>query len=193
MKVLVRANEWQQSILLQKNVNASIEWFNNKIEENVDAYIDLLYSTDDNIFKHVENKPVFINEVIYNHQLPHNFSRFNGWDIFLEKNKLEIFTNDLNKANSVFNSLGYSLISCNNIIGLIAARNIAMIINEAYFALEDEISNKEQIDIAMKLGTNYPFGPFEWEEKIGKQKIIALLTELSKTDNRYTPCKKLLQ
>jgi 3-hydroxybutyryl-CoA dehydrogenase len=62
-----------------------------------------------------------------------------------------------------------------------------MIINEAYFALEAGVSSKKEIDIAMKLGTNYPFGPFEWSEKIGLKKIITLLDTLSVSDSRYTP------
>ena len=70
--------------------------------------------------------------------------------------------------------------------GFIAARIIAMIINEAYYALEENVSTKEQIDIAMKLGTNYPYGPFEWSEKIGLKNILSLLQKLSKQNNRYT-------
>lgn len=41
------------------------------------------------------------------------------------------------------------------------------------------------MDIAMKLGTNYPFGPFEWSEKIGLGRIHALLSKLSETSTRY--------
>ncbi len=44
---------------------------------------------------------------------------------------------------------------------------MAMIINEAWHALAEEVSTKNEIDTAMKLGTNYPYGPFEWAEKIG--------------------------
>jgi 3-hydroxybutyryl-CoA dehydrogenase len=60
-----------------------------------------------------------------------------------------------------------------------------MIINEAYFALGDEVSSKKEIDIAMKLGTNYPYGPFEWCEQIGLKNIHSLLTILKKNDSRY--------
>ena len=70
--------------------------------------------------------------------------------------------------------------------GMISTRVIAMIINEAYFGLGDGISSKKDIDIAMKLGTNYPYGPFEWGEKIGLKKIYALLKKLSEKDDRYT-------
>ena len=68
---------------------------------------------------------------------------------------------------------------------MLSARIIAMIINEAYYTLEAGISSKAEIDTAMKLGTNYPYGPFEWGEKIGLKNIYMLLFELSKTDDRY--------
>jgi len=69
----------------------------------------------------------------------------------------------------------------------ISDRVIYMIINEAYFALEEKVSSKDEIDIAMKLGTGYPFGPFEWAAKIGILKIYETLSHLSETDERYTP------
>ena len=62
-----------------------------------------------------------------------------------------------------------------------------MIINEAYFALEEGVSTKEEIDTAMKLGTNYPYGPFEWAKKIGLKNIFQLLDKLHKTNLRYEP------
>ena len=75
--------------------------------------------------------------------------------------------------------------------GFISPRVISMIINEAYFTLESRVSTKEEIDIAMKLGTNYPYGPFEWSEKIGLNRIYSLLLQLSMTDPKYTPCELL--
>jgi len=64
---------------------------------------------------------------------------------------------------------------------------VSTIINEAYFSIEDEISSREEIDIAMKLGTNYPYGPFEWSKLIGLKKIYSLLERLSKENSRYIP------
>ena len=66
-----------------------------------------------------------------------------------------------------------------------------MIINEAYFALEEEVSTKDEIDIAMKLGTNYPFGPFEWAERIGVENVYELLNHLSISNKRYKPSRLL--
>jgi len=37
----------------------------------------------------------------------------------------------------------------------------------------------------MKLGTNYPYGPFEWSNKIGLQKIYSLLKKLNEKERRY--------
>ena len=70
---------------------------------------------------------------------------------------------------------------------MISARILASIINEAYYTLQEEVSTKNDIDTAMKLGTNYPFGPFEWSERIGLENIYDLLNKLSKADARYAP------
>ncbi len=72
--------------------------------------------------------------------------------------------------------------------GFIFPRTIAQIINEAHFALSENVASREDIDRAMKFGVNYPKGPFEWSK--GKETIIrTLLEELhtSTHDPRYIP------
>ncbi|MDH5581209.1 MAG: 3-hydroxyacyl-CoA dehydrogenase family protein [Bdellovibrionales bacterium] len=72
----------------------------------------------------------------------------------------------------------------------ILGRTIAPIINEAYFAIEEDLASKEDIDKAMKYGVNYPLGPFEWVNLFGTDKLSILLNELysdTKLD-RYIPC-----
>jgi 3-hydroxybutyryl-CoA dehydrogenase len=68
-----------------------------------------------------------------------------------------------------------------------------MIINEAYFAIQENIASRSDIDLAMKLGTNYPFGPFEWCEKIGIKNVYELLIAVydSTRDERYKVCELL--
>ena len=68
---------------------------------------------------------------------------------------------------------------------------ISLIVNEAYLAFEEGVSSREDIDIAMKLGTNYPYGPFEWGKRIGLKEIYDLLNTLSQTDVSYVPSRKL--
>jgi 3-hydroxybutyryl-CoA dehydrogenase len=60
-----------------------------------------------------------------------------------------------------------------------------MIVNEAYYTLEKEVSTKEEIDIAMKSGTNYPYGPFEWSRKIGLKNIFEMLNRLRNKNKLY--------
>ena len=198
MQILIRASEEQKSILLAKPIlpDTMLLWFDDNITK-ADAYIDLLFEDEGSIFDAIKDKPVIVSSVIETcENLPSNFCRINAWNSFLEKEKLEAAT--LNNAmkpqfENTIKQLGYEVYFVNDIVGLIASRAIAMIINEAYFGLEDEISTKEQIDTAMKLGTNYPYGPFEWANKIGVRKVELLLQALYKTDDRYKPCELLIR
>ena len=54
-------------------------------------------------------------------------------------------------------------------------RTIAMVINEAAFALQEGVASVQDIDMAMKLGTNYPKGPLAWCDEIGAYTIVAIM------------------
>jgi 3-hydroxybutyryl-CoA dehydrogenase len=79
--------------------------------------------------------------------------------------------------------------------GLFTPRVICMIINEAYYTVADGIATRQDVDLAMKLGTNYPFGPFEWCRKIGVKDVCELLASVQReTGNpRYKICPLLRQ
>ncbi len=130
-------------------------------------------------------------ETLSAHHLSENILRMNGWKSFIHRTAWEIagkINDDLLDATS---SIGKKLIPVKDEPGFIAGRVLAMIINEAWFAREDNISTEKEIDIAMKLGTGYPYGPFEWTNIIGAQHIIDLLNVLAATDARYQPCEFL--
>ena len=190
MLIVVKASHEQKQAFLAKGVagDVMVNWLAD--EKNIpvaDAYFDLGYEEDGSTFSGITNKPVFINSVIETSEtLPANFIRLNAWDGFLERNLIEVVTGDQQQADPVLKALGWKYQTVPDIPGMIAARIIAMIVNEAYFGLGDEISTKAEIDVAMKLGTNYPFGPFEWSQKIGLKKIFALLKKLSEQDSRYS-------
>lgn len=142
-----------------------------------------------------QNKPVVINEVIETSKalnLPANFIRVNGWRGFLQRPLWEVVAADIAVAEKVLEAAGRKMIAVADTPGLVAARVISSIVNEAYFALDENISTREEIDMAMKLGTNYPFGPFEWAEKIGINNICTLLQKLAATDKRYSLAPNLL-
>ena len=136
------------------------------------------------------DKPVFINSVsITLKQLlaPQQLYRINAWPGFLQRPVWEIAGAANDVVFGIATALNKKLLFVKDEPGLVAAKIIAMIINEAYFALGEGVSTKNEIDIAMKLGTNYPYGPFEWAQKIGLKKIYLLLQKLNGTDNRYKP------
>ncbi|MEJ0057302.1 MAG: 3-hydroxyacyl-CoA dehydrogenase family protein [Bacteroidota bacterium] len=80
-------------------------------------------------------------------------------------------------------------------VGLVTPRVICMIINEAYYTLEEGTAIREDIDQAMRLGTNYPYGPFEWCDRIGKENVCRLLTAVfaDTKDDRYKTCLELVR
>ncbi len=75
-------------------------------------------------------------------------------------------------------------------VGLVTPRIICMIINEAYYTVQEGTASRADIDLAMKLGTNYPFGPFEWCNKIGVENVYQLLDTVyhDTHDERYKIC-----
>ena len=113
-----------------------------------------------------------------------------------EEKKAEVhFTTPNDLFLSKFTELGFkpvvtNIISCS----FIFPRTIAQIINEAHYALEENVASKKDIDRAMKFGVNYPQGPFEWAS--GREKyVLTILNELyEKTqDRRYLPSKLIGQ
>src|SRR5215211_773401 len=60
----------------------------------------------------------------------------------------------------------------------ISLRITSCIVNEAFLALSEGVATAEDIDRAMKLGANYPKGPFEWAEEIGARSTVRTLDAL---------------
>lgn len=62
--------------------------------------------------------------------------------------------------------------------GLVVARTLAMLINEAADAVHYGVCTQEGADAAMKLGVNYPAGPFEWLAGWSASEVVTLLEHL---------------
>jgi 3-hydroxybutyryl-CoA dehydrogenase len=69
----------------------------------------------------------------------------------------------------------------------IAARVLAVIVNEAASAVAEAVATPAGIDTAMRLGMNYPYGPLEWGERIGLEHVVRTLEGLHARvpDGRY--------
>lgn len=194
MRIFILANEVQQKELESINLNGIDEMILNSelpgmVEyKNYDVFFILSESWQSLDFIEFEGKPVFINavtETLSEFILPLNVSRINAWPGFLQNKLWEVVSTNPKNIEFIFKSINRDFILVKDEPGLVTARVISMIINEAFFALGENVSTKEEIDLAMKLGTNYPLGPFEWAEKIGVKRIYQLLKKLSEKDDRY--------
>ncbi len=198
MQLVVLANENLKEELASDITDKEVDiiWIENAKEfsqhKNVNGFIDLLFDNSTRrieLLRNFSSKPVIINSIAFTlKEIKAPFIRINAWPGFLKRSVVEASYNDENikdLAEKIFSLLNKGVEWVADNPGFITARVVAMIINEAYFALEERVSTKEEIDIAMKLGTNYPYGPFEWAKKIGLKNIYSLLNELSKTNPRY--------
>ena len=73
--------------------------------------------------------------------------------------------------------------------GFVAQRIVAMIVNVACNIAQQRIAAPEDIDIAVKLGLNYPKGPLELGDAIGPRRVLQILRGLVQCnyDPRYRP------
>lgn len=62
--------------------------------------------------------------------------------------------------------------------GLVVARTIAMLINEAADAVQQGVCSEADADTAMQLGVNYPAGPFAWLAAWNVHVVVRLLDAL---------------
>jgi len=199
MKVAVLSSDEMRKELQSKLSGGKIHWIwvesiNDLLQAGqMDAYFDLDFEMKGdriNILSKLLPNPVFINSVVHTlNEIGYSFIRINAWPTFLKREICELVTQpgasaDMAKAFLDSANCQYQIVPDKP--GFISARIVAMIINEAYYTAEEQVSTKGDIDIAMKLGTNYPFGPFEWSQKIGLKNILNLLKALQVTDDRYT-------
>jgi len=206
MTVLVIANNKLKEELTAYYVNDSIQlqWLTKpdefKSDDSVDACIDLLFEKNSERIEwlnQLQASIIVVNAVITTlEEIKEDFVRINGWNTFLKRPAVEAACKNESlktKAEQLFSYFGRKTEWVPDIAGFITPRIISSIINEAFMTLEEKVSSKEEIDMAMKLGTHYPYGPFEWSEKIGLNNIYFLLKTLSQQQDRYLPCNLLKQ
>jgi 3-hydroxybutyryl-CoA dehydrogenase len=181
------------------NQDLAIEWIDapqTQLSTNSHhACLDLLFVNDPTRKKWLKNlgvSVIIVNSVVATlGEIEENFVRVCGWPTLLSRKLVEASAIDENQrqlAMGVFASLGRTVEWVPDVCGFVGPRIISAVINEAFMALSEGVSVESEIDTAMSLGTNYPFGPFEWGQKIGFQNIYTLLEALSHNEKRYSPC-----
>ncbi len=111
------------------------------------------------------------------------FVGFNGLPYFIGLNAWEVVARNDDDFVSASALLGASGISARRVhagVGMVAPRVLFPIINEAYRTAAEGTASRQDVETSMRLGVNYPFGPFEWAEKIGVENVAAVLGALAK-------------
>jgi len=82
------------------------------------------------------------------------------------------------RAAALLRALGWLPQRLTDVPGLVVARTIAMLVNEASDAVEQGVCDEAGADAAMTLGVNYPAGPFAWLAACGIPATVRLVDAL---------------
>ncbi|MFE4633034.1 3-hydroxyacyl-CoA dehydrogenase [Streptomyces sp. NPDC056773] len=95
----------------------------------------------------------------------------------------------LAEAVGLFQKLGKKVSVIGDVPGMIVARTVAMLIDLTADAVARGVAGAEDIDTAMRLGVNYPAGPAEWHDRLGRDWAYDLLHHLDERcpGGRYAP------
>lgn len=206
MQIVILSTQAQKEELIKGGIpsGAELVWLSDLHEitrhNSADAIIDLLFENNaarvDTLCE-CKDTLVIINSVTDTlRETNAAFIRIGGWNTFLTSTKIEgccLQEAKKEKAEKVFEQLGKTVEWLPDTPGLVTPRVVSMIINEAYLALQEGVSTPAEIDTAMKLGTAYPYGPIEWGNLIGLQRIVTLLNKLAHAQPRYTPAVLMVQ
>ena len=197
MRVVILTDENLRKELLA-NTNAvpkNITWIDTVLQfqdhMEADVWIDLVFDK-----AHISGLKDFLPKTIIINSVEDtlgetdpSFVRINAWPTFLRSDIIEAAALRAEKKETIetiFSLFNKKIQWLPDEPGFVTPRVISMIINEAFISLKEEVSTEDEIDTAMKLGTNYPYGPFEWAHKIGIDKIKSLLKKLNIHHERYT-------
>lgn len=102
---------------------------------------------------------------------------------------LETADETVEVVKEVSEKMGKETVVVNEFPGFVTSRISAMVGNEAFYMLQEGVGTPEEIDKAIKLGLNYPMGPFELGDLVGLDARLNNLKYLHKTlGEKFRPC-----
>lgn len=97
-------------------------------------------------------------------------------------------------ARKVSEKMGKETVVINEFPGFVTSRISTLVGNEAFYMLQEGIGTPEEIDKAIKLGLNFPMGPFELVDLVGLDARLNNLKYLhEKLGEKYRPAPLLEQ
>ena len=89
----------------------------------------------------------------------------------------------------VCHQMGKEPVEANDSPGFISNRILCPMINEAVFALQENVGTVEGIDTVMKLGMNHPMGPLALADLIGLDVVLSIMEVLQRDlgEDKYRP------
>ena len=212
MKILIIGEERREQELRRKlspNADITTHFDLEKIEHAVqefDIIFDLnLEDIPQNLssYKNLKASTVLIASAVktslaelmaeYGKGFPGILAGMNALPTFIDRPiaEISIFNqNSKDKVEESLRQLGWQSIIVDDRVGMVTPRIIFMIINEACYTVQEGTATMADIDAGMKLGTNYPFGPFEWADQIGIKNVYEVIHALYEDtrDERYKIC-----
>ncbi len=93
-------------------------------------------------------------------------------------------------VEKVASQMGKQFIMVSDVEGFAVNRILMPMINEAIYAHYEGVASIEELDKGMKLGANWPMGPFELADFIGLDTCLAIMEVLydGLGDSKYRPC-----
>jgi 3-hydroxybutyryl-CoA dehydrogenase len=87
------------------------------------------------------------------------------------------------------NAMGKQPVEANDSPGFISNRILCPMINEAIFALQENVGTPEAIDDVMRLGMNHPMGPLALADLIGLDVVLFIMQVLQRDlgEDKYRP------
>ena len=124
-------------------------------------------------------------EMVYESTYDLGFTLYgmNAIPTFIDRSRLELSLYEEDSADDLaklMGELGLEYEVVDDRVGMVTPRIVCMIINEACFVLQEGTAGIAEVDQAMKLGTNYPQGPFEWADMIGIHNVYDIVAALKR-------------
>jgi 3-hydroxybutyryl-CoA dehydrogenase len=107
---------------------------------------------------------------------------------------LETSDETVEKVKLAAEKMGKETVTINEFPGFVTSRISALVGNEAFYMLQEGVGTPEEIDKAIKLGLNFPMGPFELGDLVGLDTRLNNLKYLhEKLGEKYRPAPLLEQ